>query len=84
MENISKSVVKKDHLPKITGRSCYVGDYTGDILTGKWSFFTTDWVIFSMKIKPPISFFHISLCIFCSLPGYPDPSTRPHHPQPRW
>ena len=35
MEKITQSVVKKDHLPKITGRSCYVGDYVGDILTGK-------------------------------------------------
>ena len=35
MEKITQSVVKKDHLPKITGRSVYVGDYTGDILTGK-------------------------------------------------
>ena len=35
MEKITQSVVKKDHLTKITGRSCYVGDYVGDILTGK-------------------------------------------------
>lgn len=35
MEKISKSVAKKDHLPKITGRSTYVGDYVGNILTGK-------------------------------------------------
>ena len=35
MEKISQSVVKKDHLPKITGRSRYVGDYVGNILTGK-------------------------------------------------
>ena len=32
MEKITQSVVKKDHLTKITGRSCYVGDYVGDIL----------------------------------------------------
>ena len=35
MEKISQSVVKKDHLSKITGRSTYVGDYVGNILTGK-------------------------------------------------
>ncbi|MBR5228916.1 MAG: xanthine dehydrogenase family protein, partial [Firmicutes bacterium] len=35
MERISESVVKKDHLPKITGYSRYVDDYVGDILTGK-------------------------------------------------
>lgn len=40
MEKISQSVVKKDHYPKITGQSVYVGDYTAaedgrPILTGK-------------------------------------------------
>jgi CO/xanthine dehydrogenase Mo-binding subunit len=36
MEKISQSVVKKDHEPKISGRSVYVGDYQSDrILTGK-------------------------------------------------
>ena len=37
MEKISQSVVKKDHEPKMSGRSVYVGDYAGDgILTGKF------------------------------------------------
>lgn len=37
MENISQSVVKKDHEPKMSGRSVYVGDYPGDgVLTGKF------------------------------------------------
>ncbi|MFT3982647.1 MAG: xanthine dehydrogenase family protein molybdopterin-binding subunit [Lachnospiraceae bacterium] len=36
MEKISQSVVKKDHAPKMSGRSVYVGDYPNDgILTGK-------------------------------------------------
>lgn len=36
MEKISQSVVKKDHAPKVSGRSVYVGDYTGKtILVGK-------------------------------------------------
>ena len=40
MEKISRSVVKKDHTPKIEGRSVYVGDYVTakdgrPILTGK-------------------------------------------------
>ncbi|BAK98407.1 oxidoreductase molybdopterin-binding subunit [Oscillibacter valericigenes Sjm18-20] len=36
MEKISQSVVKKDHEPKMSGRSVYVGDYPGDgVLTGK-------------------------------------------------
>ena len=40
MEKISQSVVKKDHAPKIEGRSVYVADYTTakdgrPILTGK-------------------------------------------------
>ena len=37
MDKISQSVVKKDHEPKMSGRSVYVGDYAGDgILTGKF------------------------------------------------
>ena len=37
MEKISQSVVKKDHEPKMSGRSVYVGDYADDgILTGKF------------------------------------------------
>ena len=37
MEKISESVVKKDHAPKMSGRSIYVGDYSGDgVLTGKF------------------------------------------------
>lgn len=37
MESISKSVVKKDHEPKITGTSVYVGDYSNDgVLVGKF------------------------------------------------
>ncbi|MPM29607.1 putative xanthine dehydrogenase subunit D [bioreactor metagenome] len=37
MEKISQSVVKKDHEPKMSGRSLYVGDYPNDgILTGKF------------------------------------------------
>lgn len=40
MDKISQSVVKKDHVPKVSGRSVYVGDYTAardgrPILTGK-------------------------------------------------
>lgn len=36
MENISKSVVKKDHAPKVSGRSMYVGDYPDEgVLIGK-------------------------------------------------
>jgi len=36
MEKISQSVVKKDHAPKVSGRSIYVDDYPGDgILTGR-------------------------------------------------
>ena len=36
MENISQSVVKKDHAPKVSGRSMYVGDYPSEgVLTGK-------------------------------------------------
>ncbi len=36
MEKISQSVVKKDHEPKMSGRSVYVGDYPNDgVLTGK-------------------------------------------------
>lgn len=36
MEPISTSVIKKDHLPKITGSSMYVGDYPKDgVLVGK-------------------------------------------------
>ena len=36
MEKISQSVVKKDHEPKMSGRSIYVGDYPNDgVLTGK-------------------------------------------------
>lgn len=36
MEAISQSVVKKDHEAKMSGRSCYVGDYSDDgILVGK-------------------------------------------------
>ena len=36
METISQSVVRKDHVPKITGRSMYVGDYPDEgVLTGK-------------------------------------------------
>ena len=36
MENISQSVVKKDHAPKVSGRSIYVGDYPSEgVLTGK-------------------------------------------------
>lgn len=36
MEKISQSVVKKDHEPKMSGRSVYIGDYPSDgILTGK-------------------------------------------------
>ena len=40
MEVISRSVTKKDHMPKLEGRSVYVGDYTEasdgrPILTGK-------------------------------------------------
>ena len=27
MENISRSVKKKDHEPKVSGRALYVGDY---------------------------------------------------------
>ncbi len=37
MEKISESVVKKDHAPKMSGRSVYIGDYSGDgVLTGKF------------------------------------------------
>lgn len=37
MEKISESVVKKDHTPKMSGRSVYVGDYSDDgVLTGKF------------------------------------------------
>ncbi|WP_312280658.1 xanthine dehydrogenase family protein molybdopterin-binding subunit [Oscillibacter sp.] len=37
MEKISEPVVKKDHAPKMSGRSVYVGDYSGDgVLTGKF------------------------------------------------
>ncbi len=36
MKNISQSVVKKDHQPKMSGRSVYVGDYFVDgMLVGK-------------------------------------------------
>lgn len=36
MEQISQSVIKKDHSPKMSGRSLYVGDYQDEnILTGK-------------------------------------------------
>ena len=40
LEKISESVVKKDHSPKMSGRSIYVADYNkakdgSDILTGK-------------------------------------------------
>jgi len=36
MEKISRSVVKKDHEPKMSGHSVYVGDYSGDgVLFGK-------------------------------------------------
>ena len=36
MEQISRSVVKKDHAPKASGRSVYVGDYASyGVLTGK-------------------------------------------------
>lgn len=36
MEKISQPVVKKDHTPKMSGRSVYVGDYPGDgVLVGK-------------------------------------------------
>ncbi|WP_101696254.1 xanthine dehydrogenase family protein molybdopterin-binding subunit [Clostridium minihomine] len=36
MEKISQSVVKKDHEPKMSGRSVYVGDYSDDgVLVGK-------------------------------------------------
>ncbi len=36
MEKISQSVVKKDHEPKMSGRSIYVGDYPDEgVLTGK-------------------------------------------------
>lgn len=36
MKNISKSVVKKDHSDKISGRSTYIADYcNSEILTGK-------------------------------------------------
>lgn len=36
MESISSPVVKKDHLPKVTGRSVYVGDYRKDgLLVGR-------------------------------------------------
>ena len=36
MEKISQSVVKKDHEPKMSGHSVYVGDYSGDgVLFGK-------------------------------------------------
>lgn len=36
MEKISQSVVKKDHEPKMSGRSVYVGDYSGEgVLFGK-------------------------------------------------
>ncbi|MBQ9550043.1 MAG: xanthine dehydrogenase family protein [Lachnospiraceae bacterium] len=36
MEKISKSVVKKDHAPKISGRSIYVADYPSEgVLCGK-------------------------------------------------
>ena len=31
MEVISRSVTKKDHTPKLEGRSVYVGDYTMDV-----------------------------------------------------
>ncbi len=37
MEKISESVVKKDHAPKMFGRSVYVRDYSNDgVLTGKF------------------------------------------------
>ena len=37
MEPISKSVVRKDHEPKMSGRSLYVGDYENEgVLTGKF------------------------------------------------
>ncbi len=37
MEKISQSVVKKDHEPKMSGRSVYVADYPDDgVLTGKF------------------------------------------------
>ena len=37
MEPISKSVVRKDHEPKMSGRSLYVGDYGNEgVLTGKF------------------------------------------------
>lgn len=37
MEKISESVLKKDHEPKMSGRSVYVGDYPSDgVLTGKF------------------------------------------------
>lgn len=36
MEKISQSVVKKDHAPKVSGRSVYVGDYPSEgVLTGR-------------------------------------------------
>ena len=36
MENISRSVKKKDHEPKVSGRALYVGDYDkGECLIGK-------------------------------------------------
>ena len=36
MDQISQSVIKKDHCPKMAGKSVYVGDYAGkEILTGK-------------------------------------------------
>ena len=36
MEKISQSVVKKDHAPKVSGRSVYVADYPSEgVLCGK-------------------------------------------------
>lgn len=36
MDKISESVIKKDHAPKMSGRSVYVGDYPGKgVLVGK-------------------------------------------------
>lgn len=62
MEQISQSVVKKDHTPKMSGQAVYVDDYPGEgVLTGKMlrSRYARARVL-DVKVPPlPVGYFYV-------------------------